>query len=56
MDERTITIILRLVHILAGVFWAGTVFLMAGFLVPTMRATGREGGVFVQYLMRERRL
>jgi hypothetical protein len=56
MDERTITIILRLVHILAGVFWAGTVFLMAGFLIPTMRATGREGGVFVQYLMRKRRL
>jgi|SRR4051794_22289249 hypothetical protein len=56
MDERTITIILRLIHILAGVFWAGTAFLMAGFLIPTMRATGREGGIFVQYLMRERRL
>jgi hypothetical protein len=56
MDERTITIILRFIHILAGVFWAGTAFLMAGFVVPTMRATGREGGLFVQHLMRERRL
>jgi uncharacterized membrane protein len=56
MDERTVTIILRLIHILAGVFWAGTAFLMAGFLVPTMRATGKEGGVFIQHLMRERRL
>jgi hypothetical protein len=56
MDDRALMIILRLIHILAGVFWAGTAFLMAGFLVPTMRATGREGGVFIQHLMRERRL
>jgi uncharacterized membrane protein len=56
MDDRTVTIILRLIHILAGVFWAGTAFLMAGFLIPTMRATGKEGGVFIQHLMRERRL
>jgi hypothetical protein len=56
MDDTTLTIILRLIHILAGVFWAGTAFLMAGFLVPAMRATGREGGVFIQHLMGERRL
>jgi hypothetical protein len=56
MDDRSLTLILRLIHILAGVFWAGSAFLMAGFLVPTMRATGREGGVFIQHLMRERRL
>jgi uncharacterized membrane protein len=56
MDDRTITIILRLIHILAGVFWAGTAFLIAGFLVPTVRATGREGGLFMQHLMEERRL
>jgi hypothetical protein len=56
MDDRTITIILRLVHILAGVFWAGTAFLIAGFLMPTMRATGREGGAFIQHLMQTRRL
>lgn len=56
MDDGTLTIILRLIHILAGVFWAGTAFLIAGFLVPTMRATGREGGVFIQHLMQTRRL
>ena len=56
MDDRTITILLRLIHILAGIFWVGTAFLIAGFLVPTMRATGREGGVFVRHLMQERRL
>jgi uncharacterized membrane protein len=56
MDDRTLTIILRLIHILAGVFWVGTAFLLAGFLVPTMRATGREGGRVIQHLMQQQRL
>jgi uncharacterized membrane protein len=56
MDERTITIILRLIHILGGVFWVGSAFLLAGFLVPTMRETGREGGRFIQHLMLQRKL
>ena len=56
MDERTITLLLRLVHILAGIFWVGTIFLIAGFLLPTARATGREGGRFMQHLMLQRRL
>jgi len=56
MDERSITLFLRLVHILAGIFWVGAIFLIAGFLLPTARATGREGGRFMQYLMLQRRL
>jgi hypothetical protein len=56
MDERTLTVILRLVHILAGIFWVGTVFLLAGFLIPTVRETGRDGGRFIQHLMQQRRL
>jgi uncharacterized membrane protein len=56
MDDRTITIILRLIHILAGIFWVGTAFLLAGFLAPTMRATGPEGGRFIGHLMQQRRL
>jgi uncharacterized membrane protein len=57
MDDRTITLLLRLVHILAGVFWVGAVFLVAGFLVPAVRATAREGGGrFMQHVMQRRRL
>jgi hypothetical protein len=56
MDERTVAILLRLIHIMAGIFWVGSAFLMAGFLVPTMRETGREGGRFIQHLMLERKL
>jgi uncharacterized membrane protein len=56
MDDRTITLLLRLIHILAGVFWVGAIFVIAGFLLPTARATGREGGRFMQHLMLQRRL
>jgi uncharacterized membrane protein len=56
MDERTLTIVLRLVHILAGVFWVGTIFLIAGFLMPTARSVGPESGRFMQHLMLKRRL
>lgn len=56
MNGQTITLLLRLVHILAGIFWVGTMFLLAGFLVPTVRETGREGGRFMQHLVQQRRL
>jgi uncharacterized membrane protein len=56
MDERTLTIVLRLIHILGGIFWVGTMIMLAAFLLPTARATGREGGKFMEYLMQQRRL
>lgn len=56
MDDRLIMIILRLIHVLAGVFWVGTALLLAAFLVPTMRETGRDGGRVIQHLMGPRRL
>ncbi|MFL5448822.1 MAG: hypothetical protein ACJ8AX_09755 [Gemmatimonadales bacterium] len=56
MDERTLTIILRLIHILGGIFWAGAMIVLAGFLIPTVRATGREGARFMQTLMQQQRL
>jgi uncharacterized membrane protein len=56
MDAPTLTIVLRLIHILGGIFWVGTMILLAAFLLPTARATGPEGGRFMQYLMRQRRL
>jgi hypothetical protein len=56
MDDRVLTLLLRLIHILAGVFWAGSAFLLAGFLVPTVRETGPEGGRFMAHLVAQRRL
>ncbi len=46
-----IVIVLRLVHILAGIFWAGSVIVSAGFLTPAARAAGPAGGKFMQALL-----
>ena len=44
-------IALRLVHILAGVFWAGTVFFFASFLLPSMRDAGPAAGAISKQLI-----
>ena len=54
--DQTITLVLRFVHIVGGVFWAGAVFLMVGFVFPTVRETGPTGGRFMQEFMQRRRL
>lgn len=41
--------ILRLVHILSGVFWAGASIMLAGFVNPSVRASAPESGKFMQY-------
>ncbi len=44
-------IILRLIHILSGVFWVGGIVILAGFLQPTAQALVPEGPKFMQRLM-----
>jgi uncharacterized membrane protein len=46
----TLLLILRLVHILAGVFWAGASFMMTWFIEPAVRASGEDGRRFMQRL------
>jgi hypothetical protein len=36
--------VLRLIHILCGVYWAGTVFFFVTFLDPSIRSLGPDGG------------
>jgi uncharacterized membrane protein len=48
------TIVLRLIHIFSGVFWAGTTFFMAGFLTPSVQAAGPAGGQVMQQLIARR--
>jgi putative copper export protein len=47
-------VLLRLLHIVFGVFWAGAIFTMVLFVQPVVRAAGPEGGRFMAR-MRERR-
>lgn len=48
-------IVLRVVHILLGVFWAGGAFFAAMFLVPSVRAVGPAGGPVMRQLMEVRK-
>lgn len=43
-------VVLRLAHVVAGVFWAGSAFMLAGFVLPTVREAGPTGGQFMQRL------
>lgn len=43
-------VLLRLIHIVSGVFWAGAIFFMVSFITPSVAATGEEGRKFMQYL------
>jgi hypothetical protein len=45
---------LRLVHISAGVFWAGGAMVMGWFIAPSARRTGPAAGPFMQTLLRAR--
>lgn len=43
-------LVLRLLHIGGGVFWAGATFVFAGFIEPTAGAAGQDGARFLQRL------
>lgn len=43
-------ILMRIIHVLSGVAWAGGVFMMASLVEPSSRGVGPEGGKFMQYL------
>ena len=43
-------IILRLIHVLSGVFWAGSTFVFVTHIAPTVKATGAEGQKFMAHL------
>src|SRR2546426_6301973 len=46
---------LRLIHILAGIFWVGSAVFTAVILVPAARAAGAAGGQFMERLMQQPR-
>jgi uncharacterized membrane protein len=46
-----ILIILRLIHIFAGVFWAGAVLFLNLYVMPAVQANPEAGQKFLQHLM-----
>lgn len=49
-------IVLRLLHVVGGLFWAGSALYATWFVQPAAQATGETGGVFMRYLMGETKL
>jgi uncharacterized membrane protein len=47
--------LLRILHIVVGVFWVGAVVFLSAFLTPSIRAAGPAGGAVMQQLMGARR-
>lgn len=43
-------VILRLIHVLSGVFWAGATIVFASHITPSVKATGEAGQKFMGYL------
>jgi hypothetical protein len=48
--------ILRVLHILGGMFWVGVAIFIAAFLGPSLRAAGPAGGAVMAQLTQVRRL
>ena len=48
---NTLIIVLRLIHIVSGVFWVGTALLFNFFLTPSIRASGEVGQKFLGHLI-----
>jgi len=48
---NTLLIVLRLVHIMAGIVWGGGALIMEFFIGRTINATGETGQKFAQHLM-----
>lgn len=49
-------IVLRLVHIIGGVFWVGSVMFLAIMLAPSLRAVGPGAGPVMNQLVKVRRM
>jgi len=50
-----LVIVLRLLHIISGVFWVGAGLVMFFFIGPTLGATAEAGQKFAQHLMAQTR-
>jgi hypothetical protein len=53
MNEAVMAL-LRLVHILCGLFWVGAAVMMSRFVFPSIRSSGAAGGAVMQDLIRRK--
>ena len=51
-----LTVVLRLIHVVGGIFWVGAGLLMNFFIGPILRATGDAGKQFASHFMTRTRV
>jgi uncharacterized membrane protein len=56
MNGMSVFLLARLIHVVAGVTWAGALIFIPWFLLPAVRATGPAGGTFIQQIVRIQKL
>jgi len=54
--NNSLMVVLRLVHILAGIFWVGATVVLGAFIMPAARAVGPSAGALMSQLMQRQRL
>lgn len=54
--ENMELLILRLIHIFCGAFWAGATIYVAMFVLPAVKALGPDGGKFMAQLLKTKKL
>jgi hypothetical protein len=53
---RVLVFVLRLLHIVSGVFWAGAIFFFVTYVEPAVRATGADGAKVLVHMFLRRYL
>jgi uncharacterized membrane protein len=56
MHSASSYVLLRLIHIVAGVFWVGATLFLAAFLLPSLRGVGPAAGPVMEQVVQVRRL
>ncbi len=56
MNSQLVVLLFRLLHIVAGVFWVGTILFFARFLFPAAEALGPAAGPVMDYLTRVKKM
>src|SRR5437867_5248166 len=56
MSSLALLYVLRLLHIMAAIFWVGGVMLVAWFILPSVRALGPGGAPMMNQLVQTRKL
>lgn len=55
IEQIYIVWLLRIIHIVGGIFWVGGSLIMSFFVAPTLHVTGEAGQKFVGHLMDNRK-